>query len=219
MRVQSKPQVVTRLFPVGNFTGYQRRASNDKPLDKFLGRLRASYNYVFRPPANTGNIDKIQAKNSDSVPQILRVIWPDQTKYENYTDLKYPNNSLVDQVRSLFGVGDDENKTNSGSIINKDFYDSVEIKSTINTMKKSSNNTRTLDDTDWFDDIDPLEQLELQDDELNTKKKIDNKTPGTTIKFPTVVGQNLIEWFGSILSNAYRVYTKLSNTACGKAIK
>lgn len=75
-RVQSKPQI-TKLFPVQEAIEYHQRVSSEmKPLDKFLGKLRASYDFVFRRPENTSNVEKILAKDaSDTNLEALKLIW------------------------------------------------------------------------------------------------------------------------------------------------
>ncbi|XP_043250626.1 uncharacterized protein LOC122396366 [Colletes gigas] len=65
-RVQSKPQI-TKLFPVQEAIEYHQRANNEmKPLDRLLGKLRATYDFVFRKPENTSNVEKILAKDAGS---------------------------------------------------------------------------------------------------------------------------------------------------------
>lgn len=83
----------------------------------------------------------------------------------------------------------------------------------MNSDEKSSNETKTLPDDDWFDDIQPLEQLELQDEELDKKNEVEIVTPETTL--PTKVSHHLLEWLGSLFGLTYSIYTKLSSAACG----
>ncbi|XP_053985819.1 uncharacterized protein LOC128880121 [Hylaeus volcanicus] len=64
-RVQSKPQI-TKLFPVQEAIEYHQRTNEMKPLDRFLGKLRATYDFVFRKPENTSNVEKILATDTSS---------------------------------------------------------------------------------------------------------------------------------------------------------
>ncbi|XP_012141437.1 uncharacterized protein LOC100878523 isoform X2 [Megachile rotundata] len=74
MRVHSKPQI-TRLYPIQEAP----EPDDTKPLDKLLGKLRATYNFVFRKPENTSNVEKILAKDApDPDVQALKSIWRDR---------------------------------------------------------------------------------------------------------------------------------------------
>ncbi|XP_070165190.1 uncharacterized protein [Polyergus mexicanus] len=191
-RVQSKPQI-TKLFPVEGIM-YQKSLSNTtKPLEKFWGKLRATYNFIFRQTNNTNNIEKILAK--DDAPasdlQALKLIWPDSLKTDRYSNLQYPNNSFLDQIKSLSIPKKYENKANSSNLEKES---SIKIATTvkanerkvnsISSDEKNSNKTETLPDDDWFNDIQPLEQLELQDEEINKKNEAEIIT-ATTPQSPT----------------------------------
>ncbi|XP_076231440.1 uncharacterized protein LOC143177435 [Calliopsis andreniformis] len=78
-RVQSKPQI-TKLFPVQEAIEYHQRVSNEmKPLDKFLGKLRATYDFVFRKPENTSNVERILAKDAPNANlQAANLLWSDR---------------------------------------------------------------------------------------------------------------------------------------------
>ncbi|XP_076761774.1 uncharacterized protein LOC143429846 [Xylocopa sonorina] len=79
-RVESKPQV-TKLFPIQEETNdpQQRATVETKPLDTLLGKLRATYNFVFRKPENTSNVEKILAKDApDPDVEVLKLIWSNQ---------------------------------------------------------------------------------------------------------------------------------------------
>jgi len=73
--------------------------------------------------------------------------------------------------------------------------------------------TKILPDDDWFNDIQPLGQLELQDEELDKKNEVEIVTPETTL--PTTVSHHLLQWLGSLLGLTYSIYSKLSSIACG----
>lgn len=213
--MQSKSQI-TKLFPVEELLAYHQQAHNiTKPLvDKFLGKLRTTYDLVFRQFDNTSRAEKILMKGAPDL-QALRQFWANQIKQDNFTDLKYPNDTFLDHVKSLSTPKDPEN---TSGFEQRDT--SVKVKSTIeanknNGSRASFNKTRTLND-DRSNDVQPLELLMLQDEEApDAKAEVEIVTPGTTIRLSTTVGQHLIEWLGSILSLTYSVYSKLSAAACG----
>lgn len=149
--------------------------------------------------------------------QSLRLIWADTLKADNYTNLKYPNNSFLDHVKSLWMLQNHDSKANSNNL-GKDSI--IKIKATRKTNENnvtsmSSNekgsNKIVLPDDDWFNDIQPLE---LQDEELDKKNEVEIVTPETTLQ--TTVGHHLLEWLGSLFGLTYSIYSKLSNAACGK---
>ncbi|CAK9811575.1 hypothetical protein ANTPLA_LOCUS7079 [Anthophora plagiata] len=84
-RVQSKPQI-TKLFPVvrEELDPQQDSAKNEtKPLDKLLGKLRATYDFVFRKPENTSNVEKILAKDApDPDVETLKLIWSNRMQQQ-----------------------------------------------------------------------------------------------------------------------------------------
>ncbi|KAL6432103.1 hypothetical protein ACFW04_006670 [Cataglyphis niger] len=219
-RVQSKPQI-TKLVPVeGTF---QKQLNNTtKPLDKFWDKLLATYNFIFRQTNNTNNIEKILAKDVPASDlQALKLILPNSMKIDKYSNLQYPNNSFLDQIKSLSILKKYENKANSNNLEKES---SVKIATTvkanernmnsISSDKKDSNRTKMLPDDDWFNNIQSLEQLELQDGEINKKNEVEIIT--TTPQSPTRVGHQLVEWLGSLLSFTHNIYAKLSSVACRK---
>ncbi|XP_014488803.1 PREDICTED: uncharacterized protein LOC106751978 [Dinoponera quadriceps] len=218
MRVQPKPQI-TKLFPVEELLAYQQQANNiTRPLvDRFLRKLRTTYDLVFHQPDNTSHVEKILTK---SVPgpdlRTLRLFWANQIKQDNYTDLKYPNDTFLDHVKSLLVPKDHENNRNASGL-QKD--SSLETKSTIKASgtsgsHASSNRTRTLLNN-RLNDVQSLGLLELQNEEVPyAKSEVEIVTPVTTIKLSTTVGQHLIDWLGSIFGLTYSIYAKLSAGAC-----
>jgi len=217
-RVQSKPQLIKLLPAEGLATNDGYLNDTAKPLDRFLEKLRAMYNFVFRQAGNADKVERILPKGatSNSDKQALRLIWSNPTQENDYASLKYPERDLLDQVISLSTLDNRKMKTDSSPAKNL----SVEMKSMMKTSgtnvsssEKSSNKTTTLSD-DWSKDVQPLEQLELQDEELDNKNEVEIVTPGMTLQLPTTVGRQLIEWFGSLFGLTYRIYTKLSGAAC-----
>lgn len=217
-RVQPKAQI-TKLFPVDGLAAYHKQFnSTTKSVDKFWEKLRVTYNFVFRQPNNTSNasnVEKILAKTApDSNLQSLRLIWADTLKADNYTNLRYPNNSFLEQIKSLSALKNRDGKAKSNNLARDS---TVKIKATVKTNEDDVTSTssdikgfnKTLPDDDWFNDIRPLEELELQDEELDKKNEVEIVTPTTS------VGHHLLEWLGSLFGLTYSIYTKLSNAACG----
>lgn len=206
---------------------YQKQLSNTtntKPLEKFWGKLRATYNFIFGQ-TNTNNVEKILMKDTPASDlQALKLIWTDTIKTDKYTNLptKYPNNSFLDQIKSLSALKNYENKANSSNLEKKS---SVTIATTIKSNErnessmsfdeKTSNKTDTLPDDDWFNDVQPLEQLELQDEEINKKNEVEIVTVKTTSQSPSKVGYQLVEWLGFLFGLTRNIYTKLTGAACG----
>lgn len=194
---------------------YHQQANNiTKPLvDKFLEKLRTTYDLVFRQAGNTSHVEKILTKGASDL-QSLKLHWANQINQVNFTDLKYPNDTFLDHVKSLSIPKNHENQRNASGL-QKD--SSVKVKSTIerngnNGNLASSNRTKTLNDN-RLNDVQPLE---LQDEEVpDARADVEIVTPGTTIRLSTTVGQHLIEWLGSIVGLTYNIYTKLSSAACG----
>ncbi|XP_011863117.1 PREDICTED: uncharacterized protein LOC105559445 [Vollenhovia emeryi] len=214
-RVQPKPQV-TKLFPEGLAPYHKQFNSTTQSVDKFWDKLRTTYKLVFRQLGNTSDAEKVLAKNApDTNLQALRLIWADTLKADNYTNLKYPSNSFLDQVKSLSILKKNDSKAKASNLEGSTF----EIKATSENrtnVTSSSNKIKSLPDDDWFNDIQPLGQLELQDDELDKKNEVEIVKTGTT----TAV-YHLLEWLGSLFGFTYSVYSKLSGVACGneKAIR
>ncbi|XP_011642953.1 uncharacterized protein LOC105430885 [Pogonomyrmex barbatus] len=224
MRMESKPQL-TKLFPAEGLTAYYKQLGNTtKSLDKFWEKLRITYNFVFHPD-NTNNIEKILSKNiTETNLPTLKVIWADMLKADNYTNfynysnLKYPTNSFLNYLKSLSTLKNQDSKIN---LTNLEKNSSVEIETTIkrnenntNSEEKNSNKTKTLADDDWFNIIQSLRQLELQNKELDKKNNMKIMTPKMLLQFPTMVGHHLVEWFESIFNHTYNIYTKLSGISC-----
>nr|XP_033333026.1 uncharacterized protein LOC117224317 isoform X1 [Megalopta genalis] len=84
--VRSKPQI-TKLFPVQESVDQHQPSGNEtKPLDRFLGKLRATYDFVFRKPEDTGNVERILAKNGQDLDvDALKAIWSNRMSEEERT--------------------------------------------------------------------------------------------------------------------------------------
>lgn len=86
--MESKPQI-TKLFPIPEETSDPpQRSNNDtKLLDKLFGKLRATYNFVFRKPENMSNVEKILAKDTpDPDIEALKVIWSNRMQSNSKED-------------------------------------------------------------------------------------------------------------------------------------
>lgn len=199
-------------------TDRKQLSNTTKPLENFLGKLRATYNFIFGQPNNMSNVEKILKDTPVSDLQALKLIWTDTMKADKYANLPttYPNNSFFDQIKSLSTLKSYENQTNSSNLKKES---SVKIATTIkmnerkSSDEKSSNKTEILPDDDWFNDVQPLEQLELQDEEINKKNEVEFVTVSTT-QSPSRVGYQLIDWLGTFFGITHSIYAKLS-AACG----
>ncbi|KAG7206126.1 hypothetical protein KM043_003519 [Ampulex compressa] len=156
-RAHSKPQI-TKLFPVQELIDHHQQVGNEvKPLDKFLGKLRATYDFVFRKPENTSNVEKILMKDDpDPDLEAFRLIWSDDKRAR----------------MELLDAGPMATTTE-----------------------------------DWFNDVQPLMPLELQEE--GKEDGVEVITPATTLQLPATLGRHLIEWLGSLLGLTYSVYAKL----------
>lgn len=106
LRVESKPQI-TKLFPIPEETNDSpQRSDNDtKPLDKLFGKLRATYNFVFRKPENMSNVEKILAKDTpDPDVEALKVIWSNRMQ----SNSKDKENSKKSQPKGMYLAANDE---------------------------------------------------------------------------------------------------------------
>lgn len=106
LRVESKPQI-TKLFPIPEETNDppQRSDNDTKPLDKLFGKLRATYNFVFRKPENMSNVEKILAKDTpDPDVEALKVIWSNRMQ----SNSKDKENSKKSQPKGMYLAANDE---------------------------------------------------------------------------------------------------------------
>ncbi|XP_076167235.1 uncharacterized protein LOC143146644 [Ptiloglossa arizonensis] len=173
-RVQSKPQI-TKLFPVQEAIKYHQRENEMKPLDRFLGKLRATYDFVFRKPENTSNVEKILAKDASE---------PD-----------------TDTLKSIWSNRMGENL----------------MEKTASDKSRQTEQTFLLANDDWVNDIqpldrlEPLESLELEDEDTEDKNlQVEFVTPKTNFQFPVTLSRHLVDWLGSLLGVTYGVYSKLA---------
>lgn len=106
LRVESKPQI-TKLFPIPEETNDppQRSDNDTKPPDKLFGKLRATYNFVFRKPENMSNVEKILAKDTpDPDVEALKVIWSNRMQ----SNSKDKENSKKSQPKGMYLAANDE---------------------------------------------------------------------------------------------------------------
>lgn len=50
---------ITKLVPVEEWIAFKHNTRNVKPIDKFIGKLRATYDFVFHKNDNISNIEKL----------------------------------------------------------------------------------------------------------------------------------------------------------------
>lgn len=178
--MQSRPQI-TKLFPVQEAIEYHQRVSNEvKPLDKLLGKLRATYDFVFRKLENTTNVEKILAKDApDSEAEALKLIWSNRMQQ-------------ISQGRGLNGA--EESRRTEGTLLTSSDEDWV-------------NDIQPLD---RLEPLEPLEPLELQDEPKNPGRDVEIVTPKTSFQLPVTLSRHLVDWLGSLLGITYGVYSKLA---------
>ncbi|KAL2715072.1 helicase SWR1-like [Vespula squamosa] len=186
-RVQTKPQI-TKLFPIEEIpvNDHQEPNNSTKLLDKLFGKLRATYNFVFRKTDNNGtnsNVEKILAKDAPN-PDIeaFKLIW------------KNPINSNL-EIR----------KSNAQSTTKEPVY-----QTRIKTLYDAPRYDR-FEELQPLEQLEPLMPLEL--DEENEDKKdedVEFITPATGLQFPTTIGRHFVEWLGSLLGLSYGIYAKLT---------
>lgn len=141
MKVHSRPQI-TKLLPVEELMTQQQPQQNQeqqqtsdkvKPLDKFLGKLRATYNFVFRKPDNTSNVERILAKDAPNPDvEALKFIWTDPMNEEKQ-----------------------ENKTNIGKLSESPLYNGKKLMIVMNDQEWQN-------DIPSLDDVEPLGPLEIE---------------------------------------------------------
>ncbi|XP_012273672.1 uncharacterized protein LOC105696080 [Orussus abietinus] len=184
MGAQSRPEI-TRLFPVKELIAYHEQTNNTKPLDKLLGKLRTTYNFVFRKPENTSNIEKILKKDApDPYLAAIRLIWA---------------NTGASAAKNLPGLKRIENKS-----FKEDLTEANILPTAHGTSKET---TPTISNDDWLNDLEPLEPLEIQDD-IDEDVETVNMPP--TFELPVTLGRHLLEWLSSLLGLTFGVYTKVS---------
>ncbi|KAK2582556.1 hypothetical protein KPH14_004847 [Odynerus spinipes] len=190
VRVQTKPQI-TKLFPIEELPAndHPETSTELKPLDKLIGKLRATYNFVFRKPENTSNVEKILAKDAPNPDvEALKVIWknPMNPNFESKVEF----NPLENAKQRVY-------QTKLKTLYEAPRYDRYE-------------------EFQPLERLEPLPPLEFEN-EADDKRDDDVEfvTPGTTLQLPTTLGRHFVEWLGSLLGLTYGIYAKLTRAIHG----
>lgn len=192
IKVDSSPQI-TRLFPLKELTEFHEKTNEIKPLDKIFGKLRATYNFVFKKSEDTSNVEKIlanDAKNDDL--ETLKLIWASLIGPQPPTVAK--NNGDVES----------ENEKGRGEF---EFKDNV-----IPVNKAAEKTVEKTEKDEWLDAVEapkPLGAgLEFQDDS-DDDSVVETTTP-RTFQLPIALGKQLLDWLGALLGLTYGAYTRVA---------
>ncbi|XP_012254487.2 uncharacterized protein LOC105685184 [Athalia rosae] len=210
VKVQSKPQI-TKLFPVKELVAFHEKTNEIKPLDKFLGKLKAAYDFVFNKPEDTSNVEKILANDrSDATqdasnPEIdaLKLIWTNVISSQSVTNPKdNKESSTKETVRTLEGTNENRNViplNEATSVLTGDQHDASASK-----PEKANN---------LFDGVQEGSKsfggLELQENS-DDDSVVETVTPTSTLQLPQAVGKQLLEWLSALLGLTYGAYVKVA---------
>ncbi|XP_035737358.1 uncharacterized protein LOC118448335 [Vespa mandarinia] len=194
-RVQTKPQI-TKLFPIEEIhVNDHREPSNNnnnnnetKLFDKLFGKLRATYNFVFRKGDNNvtiSNVGKILPKDAPN-PDIeaLKLIWKNPIN----------TNSGITKLNPQVPKESERYQTRIKTLYDEPRYDRFE----------------ELQPLEQLEPLMPLE-FDVENDDNKKDKDVEFITPATTgLQFPTTLGRHFVEWLGSLLGLSYGIYAKLT---------
>lgn len=187
MELEASPQV-TKFAPVEDWIAFKRRTSDIKPLDKFLGKLRATYDFVFHKPENVSNVEKILTKDKPVDPEI------ESNKFI------LPNSPVTDKP-----VDEKEEVTETSMY--------VELLPDEIMPTKESSISRVA--TDWLDEIEvpePLSELEiLNDNDDDIDASVETVTPRSSFALPAALAKAFIRWLSSIIGFTQGPYLKITN--------
>lgn len=190
------PQQITKLIPIEDWIAFNRRTNDVKPLDKFLGKLRATYDFVFQKPDNVSNVEKILSE--DKLENI---------EVESSEKLIKSTSQMKNNIGEII---DNKKQINDVNNINVELF----LINNITTIKPSSI-SRISKDNEWLDDIDetpePLSELEIIGDE-NIDRSVEVTTQQMGFQLPIAVARAFAKWLGSILGFTRGAYLKLTHS-------
>ncbi|XP_034938132.1 uncharacterized protein [Chelonus insularis] len=188
IELRALPQI-TKLIPLEDWIAFKNRTSNINPLDKFLGKLRATYDFVFHKPDNITNVKKILMENK-SEPIIDNTEKIIMSTLSIIGDIIYNNN---------------QRKTSNDSV----YLELLPEENIIPT--KVSSISRISKDNKWLDEIEvqePLSEEEAIDDE-DIDRSVEIVTPKPGFQLSAAVAQAFGKWLASILRFTREAYSKL----------
>lgn len=187
VRAQTKPQI-TKLFPIEELPSneHQETSTESKPLDKLIGKLRDTYNFVFHKADNTSNVEKILAKNSAN---------PDVETFKPWNFWKNPTKSSVESegnIDSLQNAKQREYQTKLKTLYEAPKYDLYE-------------------EFQPLEHAESLPPLEFTDKIEGKSDDVEFVTEGSFLQLPTNLRRHFVEWLGSLLGLTYGIYAKLTS--------
>ncbi|XP_011306423.1 uncharacterized protein [Fopius arisanus] len=167
---EASPQI-TKFAPVEDWIAFKRRTSDIKPLDKFLGKLRATYDFVFHKPENVSDLAKILPSDEPRVPYTEPYKFILSNSQENSENKKVATDSPV-YVELL---ADEMSRTESSiSRVSTDWGDEGVVE--------------------------PLSELELlSDNEDNIDGSVERVYPRPSFQLPTAIATAFLRWLSSII--------------------
>ncbi|KAK0176781.1 hypothetical protein PV328_000886 [Microctonus aethiopoides] len=194
--LKSMPQQITKLIPIEDWIAFKSRTNDVKPLDKFLGKLRATYDFVFQKPDNDSNVEKILSEDKS-----------ENIEVESSEKLIKSNSQTKNNISEII---DNKKQINDVNNINVELF----LINNITTTKPSSI-SRISKDNEWLDDIDetpePLSELEIIGDE-NIDRSVEVTTQQMGFQLPIAVARAFAKWLGSILGFTRGAYLKLTHS-------
>ncbi|XP_015108723.1 uncharacterized protein LOC107035689 [Diachasma alloeum] len=188
IELEASPQI-TKFAPVEDWIAFKRRTSDIKPLDKFLGKLRATYDFVFHKPENVSNVGKILSSDK-----------PKETDTKPYKFIL--SNSHVT----------DDSASEKEEVTESPVY--VELLGDEVMSTKESSISRVA--TDWADEVEtvePLSELELlNDNDDDIDRPGDTVNPQTSFELSAAVARAFLRWLSSIIGFTHGAYLKITNS-------
>ncbi|XP_044017987.1 dual specificity mitogen-activated protein kinase kinase 1-like, partial [Aphidius gifuensis] len=174
---------ITKLVPVEEWIAFKHNTRNVKPIDKFIGKLRATYDFVFHKNDNISNIEKLLANET--------------IKNNNDESYKLANKNL--QNNNIIN-----NENVNDKILDKLLDESSTRESSIKKLSKGN----WLDDID----IKPLDKLVIVSDKMDDIEKSDNVEDHLNLQLPAVVVKSFINWLEHALGFSQGLYLKITNS-------
>ncbi|CAD6237514.1 GSCOCG00002351001-RA-CDS [Cotesia congregata] len=195
LKTNGSPQI-TKLVPLDDWVAFKERTSQVNPLDKFFGKLRATYDFIFHRPDNVSNVEKIIADDKS---------WAtENSNNKNHDRLITPMLPLFNHI-----VFKNNNSNKKSEIdMNKNLYIRLYPEENLMSTYESSISRISKDD-EWPDDVEtvePLSQVEI--DNENIDRSVEAVTPSqSSFQFPIAVVRAFAKWLESILSYTHQAYS------------
>ncbi|XP_043289932.1 uncharacterized protein [Venturia canescens] len=186
---------ISRLIPLEDWIDFKNRTREVKPLDKLIGKLRATYDFVFHKPDDVSNVGKIiketNESSSEPVPKIN----------SNISVIARRKSIEVEVTNEM-----DDGKDYEGSDSPDSMKYSKKNVSTGSSDEKLEKGFERLERLENLNDKFTLEHLEILDDEnlsdsfdeepQNTDKKA--SPPHSKFALPYAIAQAFLRWIISL---------------------